>query len=520
MARACRSISLLLSLAKEFADRAVCVVLSGSGGDGSVGLKEIKACGGLVIAQDPAEAGYSGMPKSAIETGEVDLVLPLAGIAEALVTHDRRLAELFQPSNAVPEPAAKSGPSEVIGLLRAKTNHDFTLYKQGTLQRRIARRMAIAGIESGDMRQYLALLRSNVQELDLLAKDLLINVTSFFRDPKVFEFLAQAVVPDLIRGKIADQSLRVWIAGCSTGQETYSLAMVFQEAITAANASVKLQIFASDADPDAISTAREGFYPATIEADVSPERLARFFSKSEHGYKVNPDLRGAVVFTVQDVLADPPFSHMDMISCRNLLIYLLPEAQVRALSLFHFALLRDGILLLGSAEAVAGFDNVFKPHVKSQRVYRHIVSSRPGEIGFPLNTGEGSRAAPYLAATRTLTRQTSRAELFRQTVLEKHGPAAVLINGKHECLNSLGPTKRYLQVPSGEFTSDLLAMVKPEIRSRLRSAIHQAKQGNLPVVMRGVQANPNENGQPFSISIEPVDCDNEQLLVVCFLGEL
>ena len=162
--------------------------------------------------------------------------------------------------------------------------------------------MGIAGIESGEMGQYLALLRTNVQELDLLAKDLLINVTSFFRDPKVFEFLAKAVVPDLIRGKIADQSLRVWIAGCSTGEETYSLAMVFQETITAENASVKLQIFASDADPDAISIAREGFYPATIEADVSPERLARFFSKSEHGYKVNPELRGAVVFTVQDVL--------------------------------------------------------------------------------------------------------------------------------------------------------------------------------------------------------------------------
>ena len=208
-----------------------------------------------------------------------------------------------------------------------------------------------------------------------------------------------------------------------------------------------------------------------------------------------------------------------MISCRNLLIYLLPEAQVRALSLFHFALLRDGILLLGSAETVGSFDNVFEPLVKSERVYRHIVSSRPGEIGFPLNTGEGTRPARYLAANRTLTRQTSRAELFRRTVLEKHGPAAVLINGKHECLNSLGPTKRYLQVPSGEFTSDLLAMVKPEIRSRLRSAIHEASQGSLPVVIRGVQADPDENGQPFSISIEPIENDNEQLLMVCFLGD-
>jgi two-component system CheB/CheR fusion protein len=203
---------LLLSLAKEFGEWAVCVVLSGSGGDGSVGLMEIKARGGLVIVQDPAEAGYSGMPTSAIETGEVDLVLPLAGIADTLVTHGRRRTEVSPLVHSVPEPDVKCGPAEIIELLRVKTNHDFTLYKPGTLQRRITRRMAISGIESGDIGQYLALLRTNAQELDLLSKDLLINVTNFFRDPKVFEFLTQVVVPDLIRSKVVDQSLRIWIA--------------------------------------------------------------------------------------------------------------------------------------------------------------------------------------------------------------------------------------------------------------------------------------------------------------------
>src|SRR6185503_16319653 len=227
-------------------------------------------------------------------------------------------------------------------------------------QRRIERRAAMAGIESQDMDRYLEILHGDARELDLLAKDLLINVTSFFRDPNVFDFLAEKVVPDLVHGRAPDHPVRLWIAGCSTGEETYSLAMLFREQITAARRNVKLQVFASDVDPDAVASAREGLYPATIEADVSPERLARFFSKEDHGYRIVPELRAAVVFTVQDVLADPPFSRLDLVSCRNLLIYLLPEAQARVLSLFHFALREGGILVLGSSETTGAVDGRFE----------------------------------------------------------------------------------------------------------------------------------------------------------------
>jgi two-component system CheB/CheR fusion protein len=257
-------------------------------------------------------------------------------IPDALVGHDRRTAlghtrdgssRDASPRDGSPPPGKSAPPNPAhdwlaafIDLLRTKTAHDFTLYKPGTLQRRIERRMAMAAIGPNGMAQYLDLLRRDANELDLLAKDLLINVTGFFRDPKVFDLLAAKIVPDLIRNRSSDQPVRIWVTGCSTGEEAYSLAMLFREQITEAQSNTKVQVFASDVDPDAVAAAREGLYPATIEADVSPARLARFFSRDDHGYRVVPELRAMVVFTVQDVQADPPFARLDLISCRNLLI--------------------------------------------------------------------------------------------------------------------------------------------------------------------------------------------------------
>ena len=313
---------LLHSLAEECGPRAVAVILSGTGADGTLGLKAVKENGGLIIAQEPDEAGFDGMPLSAIATGAVDLVLPVAKIPDALITYDRRMILTRKQNGSRAKDSAPEWLPEIIDLLHTTTGHDFRLYKAGTLQRRIERRMAMAAIETDGMERYLEALRSNPDELELLASDLLINVTSFFRDRQVFDLLAEKIVPDLVHRPSSDQPLRIWIAGCSTGEETYSLAMLFREAISAAKSNVKLQVFASDIDADAIASAREGFYPQAIEAEVSPDRLARFFSKEDHGYRVSPELRASVVFTVQDVLADPPFSRLDLVSCRNLLIYL------------------------------------------------------------------------------------------------------------------------------------------------------------------------------------------------------
>jgi len=508
---------LLRSLAEEYGERVVGVILTGTAADGSLGLKAVKEKGGLVIAQDPDEAAYDGMPRNAILTGAVDLVLPVLRISDALVKYGRRMTLACARNGSRPQDAARDWLPKIIDLVRARTAHDFRLYKPGTLRRRIERRMAMAAVETDDMDRYFEILRSNASELDVLAKDLLINVTSFFRDPKVFDLLVEKIIPDLVRDHSLDRPLRIWIPGCSTGEETYSLAMLFREQITAAKRNIKLQVFASDVDPDAVASARDGFYPESIEAEVSPERLARYFTKEAQGYRALPELRAMVIFTVHDVLTDPPFSLIDLVSCRNLLIYLLPEAQAKVVSLFHFALREGGVLLLGSSETAANADGRFEAISKPARIYRHIGRGRPGELGFPLSAGDGPRAPAHTGQDPAPSRQTALAELCRRLVMESYAPAAVLINSKHECLYYLGPTDRYLRVPTGHPTRDLLAMVQPDVRIRLRSVIQRATQEKVRTVVDGGRANPAASA--FNIAAHPVPSEGETLLLVCFIDQ-
>ena len=503
---------LLHSLAQDVCGRAICVVLSGTGADGSSGLKAVKEKGGLVIAQDPEEARYDGMPRSAIQTGAVDLVLPAARIPEAILKYDARAQK-----NLSPREPAQDGLARIIELLHTKTTHDFRMYKQGALQRRIERRMAL---ETDDMDNYLQMLRDDPKELDLLAKDLLINVTSFFRDPKVFEFLAENVIPGLVADQPVEQPLRIWIAGCSSGEEAYSLAMLFREAIAAANKNVKLQFFASDIDADAVAQAREGLYPASIEADVSAERLARYFVKEERGYRISAELRADVVFTVQDLLADPPFSRLDFVSCRNLLIYLGPEAQAKVMALFHFALREGGVLLLGAAETVGEPQGRFTAIAKAERIFRHTARGGPGDFGF-LGADDGVRIPARQGQGRSPTHETVLADLCRRLVLENYAPAAVLINRKNECLFSLGPTDRYLSVPPGPPSHDLLAMARKGLGAKLRSAIQRAFRENAPIVVGGCRVDREDGGGSlgFGISARPVLSEGEELALICFLDE-
>ena len=512
---------LLKSLAVECGPRAVAVILSGSGKDGTIGLKAVKEAGGLVVAQEPEEAGFDGMPRNAIATGAVDLILPVAKIPDALMTYDRRMILTRTVNGSLAKQGAADWLPEIMDLLHAKTGQDFRLYKPGTVQRRIERRMAMAAIETDGMERYLEALHSDPEELALLASDLLINVTSFFRDRQVFDLLAGKIVPDLVEHQAPSQPLRVWTAGCSTGEETYSLAMLFREAIRASKSNIKLQVFASDIDADAVATAREGFYPEAIEAEVSPERLAHFFVKEDHGYRVAPELRASVVFTVQDVLADPPFSRLDLVSCRNLLIYLQSEAQARVLSAFHFALREGGILLLGSSETVDASDGRFEVISKAGRVFRHIGRSRPGELGFSMNGGDGVYVPMRPGQSRAASHQVALAELCRRLVLDSFAPAAVLINRKRECLYTLGPTDRYLRVAPGSPTFDVLAMVRPDIRAKLRSAIERtAEEHTRTVVAGGRTSEDTTNAVAFNIDVRPVVNDGEELLLICFVDAL
>ncbi|MBC7801812.1 MAG: PAS domain-containing protein, partial [Gemmatimonadaceae bacterium] len=463
--------------------------------------------------QDPAEAGADGMPRSAIATGLADAVLPLSRLPGAL-RHPGATAGMPM---AVPASVEDELP-DIIDLLRDRTKQDFAPYKQGTLIRRIESRMAqcMSGPGQGAAARYVDLLRRDPGELDLLARDLLIHVTAFFRDPAVFETLATDVIPELLRGRTPGEMLRVWVAGCSTGEEAYSLVILFQEAIEAARKDVKLQVFASDLDPDSIALAREGLYADALVADVSPDRLARFFRKEDGGgYRVLPDLRAGVVFTVQNLLADPPFSRLDLLSCRNLMIYLDADAQARAMALFHFALKEGGILLLGTAEGVGRATGQFDIISKPDRLYRHVGRKQPGDLTFA-SAVNGPRASRPARPAQP-SRQAVLADLCRQLVMDGHAPAAVLCNTRLECLYSLGPIDRYLRVAPGHATPDLVAMARAAVRPRLRTAIGRAVNEDARVVMPGGRLSQDGHMVPFDIRVSPVRSDGERLLLVCFV---
>ena len=505
----------LRSLAQERGARAICAILTGTGTDGSLGLKAVKESGGLVIVQDPKDAAFDGMPRSAIQTGAADLVLPLSKIPRAIVNFGRGVV--------VPGPDQQSNDpldgaqARIVDLLRARTAHDFTLYKPGTLSRRIERRVAMAGAEGSA--RYLEMLRKDADELDLLAKDLLINVTSFFRDPETFAFLAKKVIPELLRAHPADRPLRVWVPACSTGEEAYSIAMIFLEEIAEAKRDTKLQVFASDASEEAVAFARQGTYPESIQADVPPARLARFFAKEDDGYRISRALREAVVCTTQDLLSDPPFSRIDFISCRNMLIYLRPEAQEKVISLFHFALRKDGILFLGAAETPGQLSSHFRAIAKRQRIYRHVGRSRPGEVEFPAASAEGARSRPARGAIPNAAAHVNLGEIAQRMLLEAYAPASVLVNHKSEGLYFFGATDRYLQVARGDATRDLIAMARGSLRTTLRAAIQRASREHAAVHLNGGRVDRDGVSVAASVSVQPVRAGDEELLLVSFMDQ-
>ena len=498
---------LLKSLARGTEHPIVAIVLSGFDGDGSDGLLSIRDRGGLVIAQDPAEAEHNSMPTSAIDTGLVDATLRIAQMPAALANFVKANADTANPS--------APGLNDVIEQLRKETTHDFRLYKPGTLQRRVERRMGLSSIGLDEMPKYLELLRKDAGERDLLAADLLINVTAFFRDPKTFALLASKLIPDLVKRHAKEQPLRVWVVGCSTGEEAYSIAILFLEAIAASKRPIKLQVFASDVDADAVATARNGLYPASIAVDITPARLKRFFLKDDQEYRVKDDLRAVIVFTVQDVLTDPPFSRLDLISCRNLLIYLMPRAQAKVIALFHFALRNRGMLLLGSAESIGNTAGRFETIAKAERLYRQVGQGRLSLSDFDVEAATDKATQARTAPDQAQLRASGIADLARRIVIETHSPAAVLIDRAGKCLYSLGPTDRYLQVASGYPSHDLLEMATPALRAKLRSAIGQVNKGKSRIVI----GHSRIGTTAFSIDVQAVTHDGDDLLLVAFVDD-
>ena len=373
----------LRSLAQDQQERSVGVILSGMGSDGTLGLRAIKEKGGLVLVQDPATAKFDGMPRSAIDAGLADIVAPVNDLAARILAYLER-APLAHASEEALTDKTQSALEKAIILLRTRTGHDFSFYKKNTFYRRMERRMGIHQI--GKMGDYVRYLQENSQELDLLFKELLIGVTSFFRDPAVWEELRLKLLPALMASRPDGCVLRAWVPGCSTGEEAYSLAMVFKEATEKSKLGKKtrLQVFATDLDKDAVDKARQGVYPENISADVTPRQMSRFFTKDEHGCRVTTEIRGMVTFASQSIILDPPFTKLDILSCRNLLIYLAPEVQKKLIPLFHYSLTPGGILVLGSAETIGTFTDLFTPLNNKLRVFQRRESALRSEpIEFP-----------------------------------------------------------------------------------------------------------------------------------------
>ena len=521
------------TLADTHGTQATAIVLSGADADGAIGLKRVKERGGLTIAQDPAEAEHNGMPRAAIATGMVDWVLLAAEMPARLLKYYLNEPRLFLPAEEAPEGVqpessdAEAALRDTLAFLRVRTGHDFSDYKRPTILRRIARRMQVNGFE--ELPAYLAFVRAHPGEVGALLRDLLITVTNFFRDRETFQAL-EAELPRLFQGKKSGDQVRVWVVGSATGEEAYSVAMLLAEHSSNLRAPPSIQVFATDLDEGAIRTGRDGLYPETIEADVPEERLRRFFSREHGRYRVNRSLRETVLFAHHNVLKDSPFSHLDLISCRNLLIYLNHQAQERVLDLFHFALESECLLFLGSSESVDDGRPLFKILDKKHRLYTRLPVHRsavpllagPPTLAQAIDSGHHFHAATPAAipSGRSIgplgrERNLSLGELHFK-LLEGFSPGSVLIDKEDNIVHLSERAERYLHFGGGEATLNLLRVVHPMLRIELRAAIFRARQTEAPVKMAGIPVELQDLRETVDLHVRPAQEPASDLMLVLF----
>ena len=490
------------SLAQDRQEQAIGIVLSGTGTDGTLGLKAVKGEGGMAMAQDPVSAAYDGMPRSAILSGMVDYILPPEKMPERLIAYGNHAFKGRQKPVVSPSPDATDLLQKIFVLLRAQTGHDFSLYKRNTLQRRIERRMAIAQIDRLD--EYVRYLRETPLEADMLFRELLIGVTSFFRDPEAFESLREHVIAPFF-SRTSEENGRIWVPGCSTGEEAYSIAILLREQLDRMKKAFKVQIFATDIDVASIEKARVGAYPESIAADVSSDRLERFFIKEESSYRINKGIRDMVVFAKQDVLKDPPFSKLDLISCRNLLIYLSVEAQKKILPMFHYALNRGGHLLLGNSETVGEFTKLFTMVDNKWKIYQQAGEAlSPLRIGPYLTHFDGAVPGRFPRSMREPAHPAAVRDLAEQALLEGYIPASVLVNPALEVLYIHGRTGKYLEPAPGNAGLNLLDMAREGLRMELAAAARKALIQKKPVRHEGLLVKSDGITSVVNLIVQPV----------------
>ncbi len=495
----------LNSLALDQGEQAVGVLLSGMGSDGVQGLRAIKLAGGLVMVQDPASAQSASMPASAIEAGVADIVARPEDLPQRIGEPGPRGAAAL-PAAPTRSAADNLALAQITTLLRERGGNDFSLYKPSTLLRRIERRMAVQAVPS--IAHYARHLRDNLAELDLLFKEMLIGVTQFFRDPDVWETLRTELLPELLARHPQGHHFRAWVPACSTGEEAYTLAMVFSEVVAArlnsptpSHARYTLQVYATDLDPDAIDKARKGLYPKAIAGDVGPDRLTRHFVEDEAGYRVAKALRDRVIFAPQNVIQDPPFTKLDLLSCRNLLIYFRPELQAKLFPLFHYALNGDGLLLLGNAETVGNFNHLFAAVKSQDHCFRRLdPSPLPRQVLFPAITPaqHGHEAAVLAAPAETL------GQLTDQLILQSHAPAAVLVNADGDILYISGRTGKYLEPAAGKVNINVHAMAREGLAEALTGVVHKVLRDMQTITLRGLKVGGNSGTTVVDVTVQPL----------------
>ncbi|TRW23659.1 PAS domain S-box protein [Flavobacterium zepuense] len=493
------------SMADEFGPRAIAVILSGTGANGSMGLKRVKERGGACFVQNPRQAEFHEMPRNAIATELVDEILPVEEIPAKIVSYKDSLGTVAITIEAKQQTGdQQQALREIFTHLRLHTGNDFTNYKLPTLLRRIERRINVRNLP--DLQAYARFLKGNNDEAVALLKDLLISVTNFFRDTKPFELMEHEVLPALFKDKSSGDDVRIWVSGCATGEEAYSLAMLCAELTEGNMDAPKVQIFATDIDEAAITHARDGLYSLNDSADVSPERLKRFFTKEGDSFRIRREIRETIMFAAHNVLKDPPFSHLDMVSCRNLMIYLNQVAQERVTETFHFALNPGGFLFLGTSESVDNTSDLYSTYNRENHVFQRrqvTMKAYPVPEATPMQFEKFRRDSTTQDHEKRILERISYGDLHQQ-LLEEYAPPSLVVNEEYEILHLTEQVGRYLQILGGELSSNLLKLVKPELRLELRSALYKSTQRQSAVEARGLKVNINDRTETVNIHIRPV----------------
>ncbi len=507
------------SLAQDQKDRSVGVILSGFGSDGSIGLKTIKANGGICIAQEPSTASSEGMPMSAINTGLVDMVLTPEEMPEKLITY-RKSSRKVLKKILTPEDKTVQVLRKIFMLIRNKTGHDFSQYKKSTINRRIGRRMNINQIE--EISQYLRYLQENPQEIDQLYKEFLINVTNFFRDPEAFKSLKKGALTDMVKGKEDGDIIRIWVPGCSNGEEVYSIAIIMKELFEELNKNLEVQIFGTDLDVDSIKTARSGTY-SDISSDINPKRLKKFFYKKDNVYQVKNEIREMVIFSNHNVITDPPFTRLDLISCRNLLIYLETNAQEKVLSNFNYALKKDGILFLGPSETIGEFIEAFSVVNSKWKIFR-CNKSKGVLFEYHKRNPISYQSPEYWDSQFALKERKSEkgvnvSSVAEQNLINIYAPPSALINNVGDILYIHGRLGKYLELAPGKAHMNIFDMARNSTKSTLNTAVQRAVKENKKVIFEKLELNDdNGNRYLFKLTVNPLKKPEQVkgLLIVSF----